>query len=42
MSDSLKKVSDLLIFGEQPEQFAHGHLFPLSDLSKSLKVAHFW
>ena len=42
MSDSLKKVSDLLIFGEQPEQFTHGHLFPLSDLSKSLTVAHFW
>ena len=26
-----------LIFGERPEQFAHGHSFPLSYVSESLK-----
>ena len=36
------KTSDSLIFGEQPEQFAHGRSFLVSDLSKSLMVAHFW
>ena len=29
-----------LICHEQPEQFAHGRSFVLSDLSDSLKVAH--
>ena len=42
MSDSIKKVSDWLIFGEQPERFAHGHSFLVSDLSNLLMVAHFW
>ena len=42
MSDSLKKMSDSLIFGEQPERFAHDRSFPLSDLSESLMVTHFW
>ena len=42
MSDSLKKTSHSLIFGERPEQFAHGCSFLVSDLSKSLIVAHFW
>ena len=41
MSDSLKKISDSLIFGERPERFAHDPSFPLSDLSQSLMVAHF-
>ena len=27
MSDSLKETSDSLIFGERPEQFAHGCSF---------------
>ena len=35
-------LSDSLIFGERPERFAHDCSFPLSDLSKSLMVAHFW
>ena len=35
-------MSDLLIFGERPELFAHNHSFPLSDLSESLMVANFW
>ena len=44
MSDSLKKqrFTHLLIFVEQPERFVHDRSFPLSDLSESLKVAHFW
>ena len=45
MSDSLKKnerFTHLLIFGERPERFAHDRSFPLSDLSESLMVAHFW
>ena len=42
MRDSLKKMSDSLIFGEQPERFAHDCSFPVSDVSKSLMVAHFW
>ena len=37
-----QKMSDSLIFGEQPEQFAHDCSFPLSNLSESLMVAHFW
>ena len=37
-----KKMSNSLIFGERPERFAHNRSFPLSDLSKSLMVAHFW
>ena len=43
MSDSLKneRFAHLLIFGEQPERFAHGCSFPLSDLSDSLMVTHF-
>ena len=44
MSDSLKKNEQFthsLIFGERPEQFAHNHSFPLSDLSKLLMFAHF-
>ena len=41
MSDSLKKTSDSLIFGERPERFAHGHSILVSDLSKSLMVAYF-
>ena len=31
-------MSDLLIFGEQPEQFAHGRSFLVSDLSDSLTL----
>ena len=31
-----------LIFGERPERFTHNRSFPLSDLSESLMVAHFW
>ena len=42
MSDSLKKTSNLHIFGEPPEGFAHDRSFPLSDLSESIMVAHFW
>ena len=42
MSDLLKKMSDSLIFGEQPERFAHDRSFPLSDLSELLMVAHFF
>ena len=42
MSDSLKKISNLLIFGEQHEQFAHGRSFLVSKLSESLMVANFW
>ena len=41
MRDSLKKMSDSLIFGEQPERFAHDCSFPLSDLSESLIATHF-
>ena len=41
MRDSLKKMSDSLIFGEQPERFAHDCAFPLSDLSESLIATHF-
>ena len=36
MSDSLKKRVISLIFGERPEQFAHGRSFLVSDLSDSL------
>ena len=36
MSVLLKKMSDLLIFGEQPERFAHGRSFLVSDLSDLL------
>ena len=35
-SDSLKKTSDSLIFGEQPEWFAHVAHFLVSDLSDFL------
>ena len=45
MSDSLKneRFAHLLIFGEQPERFACGRSFLVSDLSKSVMVvAHFW
>ena len=31
-----------LIFRERPKRFAHGCSFLVSDLSKSLMVAHFW
>ena len=41
MRDSLKKMSDSLIFGEQPERFAPDCSFPLSDLSESLIATHF-
>ena len=37
-----KQFTHSLIFGEQPKQFAHGRSFLVSDLSESLKVAHFW
>ena len=37
-----ERFAHLLIFGEQPERFAHGHSFLVSDLSESLMVAHFW
>ena len=40
--DFLKKISNSLIFGERPERFAHDRSFSLSDLSKSLMVAHFF
>ena len=36
-----ERIAHSLIFGER-ERFAHDHSFPLSDLSKSLMVAHFW
>ena len=44
MSDSLKKkrFTHSLIFGERPVRFAHDRSFPLSNLSESLVVAHFW
>ena len=44
MSDSLKKkrFAHSLIFGEQPEQFAHGPSFLVSNLSELLMGAHFW
>ena len=31
-----------LIFSERPERFAHNRSFPLSDVSESLMVSHFW
>ena len=37
-----ERFTHLLIFGEQPERFAHDYSFPLSNLSESLMVAHFW
>ena len=40
MSNSLKKTSDSFICHEQPEWFAHGRSFNMSDLSDSLTVAH--
>ena len=42
ISNSLKKTSDLLIFSERPERFAHGLLFLVCNLSESLMVVHFW
>ena len=45
MSDLLQKkaiCSWSLIFCEQPERFAHGCSFLVSNLSKLLIVAHFW
>ena len=42
MSNSLKKMSDSLIFGELPEQFAQVRSFLVSDLSKLLTLAHVW
>ena len=44
MSDLLKKwaICSFAHFGEQPERFAHDRSFPLSDLSKSVLVTHFW
>ena len=44
MSDSLKneRFAHLLIFGERPERFTHDCSFLMSNLSKSLMVAHFW
>ena len=37
-----ERFAHLLIFGERPEGFAHNRSFPLSDLSESVMVAHFW
>ena len=37
-----ERFAHLLIFSEQPERFAHGHSFLVSDLSDSHMVAHFW
>ena len=37
-----ERFTHLLIFGERPKRFAHDRSFPLSDLSKSHMVAHFW
>ena len=37
-----ERFTHSLLFGERPERFAHDHSFPLSDLSESLMVAHFW
>ena len=37
-----EQFNHLLIFGERPERFSHNRSFPLSDLSKSLMVTHFW
>ena len=37
-----EQFAHLLIFGEGPERFAHGHSFLVSNLSESLMVAHFW
>ena len=36
----LVTITYLLIFHEQPEQFAHSRSFVLSDLSELLTVAH--
>ena len=37
-----ERFTHSLIFGEQPERFAHDRSFPLSDLSELLMVPHFW
>ena len=37
-----ERFAHLLIFGEQPERFAHCCSFLVSDRSESLMVAHFW
>ena len=37
-----EQFTHLLFFGERPERFAHNRSFPLSNLSESLMVAHFW
>ena len=37
-----ERFTHSLIFDERPEWFAHDRSFPLSDLSESLMVAHFW
>ena len=37
-----EQFTHLLIYGERPEGFAHNCSFPLSDVSESLIVAHFW
>ena len=37
-----ERFTHALIFGERPERFTHNRSFPLSDLSESLMVAHFW
>ena len=36
----MSNLSKSLFWYEQPEQFAHSHSFVLSDMSKSLTVAH--
>ena len=36
------QFANSLIFVEQPERFAHGCSFLVSNLSESLTVAHFW
>ena len=37
-----ERVTHSFFFSVRPERFAHNRSFPLSDLSKSLMVAHFW
>ena len=41
MSESLKKTSDSLIFGEPPERITHGRSFLVRDLSTSLTLLIF-
>ena len=41
MSESLI-FAHFLFFSERCERFAHDRSFPLSNVSESLMVAHFW